>query len=146
MRQEKQDAIKGVIESIDKTEKEIIHLLLDYQEGFKKGKITRKFFEHKKEFYQDFLLRFDAMKELFRSPRKPNLRLKRLREKRGLSKARLAEKAGISRAWYSYLEAGEIYKVSRKVKERVCVILETTYKEAFPVEHLMETLIKKGIN
>jgi len=146
MRQEKQDAFKGIIESIDKTEKEIIHLLLSFQEGFKKGKITKKFYEHKKEFYQDFLVRFDAMKELVRYPRKPNLRLKRLREEKGWSQEQVAKKVGISRAWYIYLEAGEVFKVSRRVKERVCLILEVSYKEAFPIDHLLEMLIKKSTN
>ncbi|GAI08271.1 unnamed protein product, partial [marine sediment metagenome] len=48
--------------------------------------------------------------------------------------------------WYIYLEGGESYKVSKKVKMQVCEVLETTYKEAFPIDHLLEALIKKGKN
>jgi len=146
MKQEKHDAFSGLIKTIDKTEKEIVHLLLDYEEGVKKGKLSKEFLKHKREFYHEFLIRFDAMKELIRYPHTANLRLKRLREEKGLSQAKIAEKVGISRWWYIYLEGGESYKVSKKVKMQVCEVLETTYKEAFPIDHLLESIIKKGKN
>ena len=77
-----------------------------------------------------------------------NFLLKRARVEHGLSQTELAKKAGVSRQWISYLEAGEVHparkeKVSKKLKLRVCEILEIKFENAFPVEHLLEMLIRK---
>lgn len=54
--------------------KEIVRLLLGYQEVFKKGIITKKSFENRKKFNLDILIRINAMKEIIQQPRTTNLK------------------------------------------------------------------------
>ena len=144
MIEKQRESFKDLAASIDKTEEEITHLLMTVHECYKAGKVTKKHLDHKRAFYKDILIRFTAIKEIIQNPRLPNFRLKRLREEHGLSQNDLAERVGVSRQWIVHLEAGEITRtISKKVKLRVCKILGVSFKEIFPVEYLLEKLIKK---
>jgi len=145
MTEKQRDSYKDLSVTIDKTEKEIIHLLMTVHDCFKEGKITKKTLDHKRTFYGDMLSRFVVIKEIIQHPRKANLPLIRLREEKGLSQNELAEKVGVSRQWILHLEAGEATRrISKKVKLRVCEVLGISFEEAFPIEYLLEKLIKKA--
>jgi len=138
------DSFRDLAATIDKTEEEIAHLLLTIHDCYKVGKVTKKHLDQKRAFYKDILLRFTAMKELIQGSRLPNFRLKRLREEHGLTQNDLAEKIGCSRQWIIHLEAGEINRtISKKIKRRAAEALGVSFETLFPVEYLLEKLIKK---
>lgn len=150
MIEKQKDFCKEILHDLDRVRDELFASLKKEFKDTRKlsGRLPDKFWNDKQKFYTEQMRRIYAMKALIKTRLdSTNLLLRKARIEHGLTQQALAEKAGVSRQWIVHLEAGEINRIiSKKVKLRVCEVLGVSYKEAFPIDHLMETLIQKGIN
>lgn len=157
--QPQRDFNKELLEDLDELKDELFaslkNVLREGTEVFKaRGRPKRefnKFLEQKRKFYTDQMNRLLTMQSILEGQMKvENYLLKQKREDHGLSQTELAEKLGVSRQWIGHLEGGEMQKytgkISKRLKLRVCEILGVSFEEAFPIDHMIEMLIKKSEN
>lgn len=144
MIEKQRGSCKELLQDLDEARDELFASLKKSLRDARKlpGRLPDKFWKDKEKFYVGQIRRIYALKTIAMDSR--NFLLKRLREEHGLSQNDLAEKVEVSRQWIVHLEGGEVTRtISKKVKLRICEFLEVSYEQLFPVEHLLEMLIKK---